>query len=226
MENLEQFLMGTPLFSGIEQHEIHTMMQCLSPFQKKYHKGEIITEEGANLTTLGLVISGQVHVEREDYWGNRSILGIVGEGDVFGEAYAVPGSEPIPNFIVAAKDSEILFLDTQHVLTMCGNSCHYHNMLIQNLFMILAGKNRGLAGKLRHMSRRSTRDKLLSYLSEQSLRNHTKTFDIPLDRQQLADYLSVDRSAMSAELSKLQKDGFIEYKKNHFTLIREEEMEM
>lgn len=220
MDQIEDFLMTTNLFRGIEKWEIQKVLQCLSPYKKTFQKGEVITEEGMQLHNLGLVLEGQVHVEREDYWGNRSILGIVSVGDIFGEAYAVPGSEPIPNFIVAAQDCEILFLETQHVLTMCSTSCQYHNALIQNLFMIMAGKNRGLAGKLRHMSRRSTREKLLSYLSEQSTIHQSQTFDIPFDRQQLADYLSVDRSAMSAELSKMRKEELITYKKNHFTLIR------
>ena len=224
MKSIHEFLLTTELFRGFEADDIGKMLSCLNPYKKSYKKDEVIVSEGSNLDVLGLVLSGQVHVEHEDYWGNRSILGIIGVGDIFGEAYTMPESEPIPNFIIAARDTEVVFLDTKNILTMCSTNCHFHNQLIQNLFVIIAGKNRSLAGKIRHMSRRSTREKLLSYLLDQSILAGNDTFDIPFNRQQLADYLAVDRSAMSAELSKMQKEGLIQFKKNHFKLLRHDNM--
>ena len=211
-KGIEEIVGKSPLFQGIKGEDIASMMDCLSARQEHFSKGETILSEGDKLQEFAMLIRGSIIVEREDYWGNRSIMQRVEAPDIFGEAYATPGSEPLLYYVIAAEDTDVLFLDCNHLLTR----------LIQNLFVIIAEKNRRLTGKLRHMSKRTTRDKLLSYLSEVHDRVGSQVFDIPFNRQQLADFLSVDRSALSSELSKMQKEGLIRYNKSTFELLRTE----
>lgn len=214
---------ASPLFTGVKPEEIQAMMGCLQAKKKKFKKGETIFDEGESLTEFALLLSGSIIVESEDYWGNRSIMQRIEAPDIFGEAYAASPKEPLLNYIIAAEDSEVLFMDSHDLLTVCNRSCSYHNTLIQNLFVIMAGKNRRLTGKLRHLSKRTTREKILSYLSEMRQKAGKSIFEIPFNRQQLADYLSVDRSALSAELSKMKRDGLIRYQKSTFELLKAEE---
>ena len=138
---------------------------------------------------------------------------------MFGEAYLAPESGTILNDVVAFRDSTILFFDVRKIMTTCSSACQFHTMVIQNLFFAISEKNRKLVQKLGHMSRRTTREKLISYLSDQAKRQNSGSFSIPFNRQQLADFLSVDRSAMSNELSKMQKEGLLEFRKNEFRLL-------
>ena len=210
--------MQTKLFGGIKEQELQAMLKCLGVVQKEFSKGEYIFRVGEYLTSAALLLEGSVHIQKEDYWGNLSILGEISKGELFGEAYAVPGSSPMANDAVAASFCRVMFLDFGRILTMCPSSCRFHAQLIQNYFMILAERNRILTQKLDHMSRRNTREKLLSYLSEQSQRACSSSFQIPFNRQQLADYLAVDRSAMSSELGKMKKEGILEFERNWFEL--------
>lgn len=195
------------------------MLGCMSATEHFYKKGEYIYRIGEQVTQMGLLLEGSIHIQREDYWGNLSILNKITPGNIIGEAYAMPGSGPIVNNVIATAPSMVLFLDVQKLMTTCSSACVFHMRMIQNLLAVLAGKNRNLAQKLGHMSRRTTRDKLLSYLSEQSMIYGKPEFDIPFNRQQLADFLSVDRSAMSNELCKMRDEGILKFEKNHFTLL-------
>ena len=138
---------------------------------------------------------------------------------MFGEAYVTPNSGAILNNVIAVEDSSVLFFDAKRIITTCPSGCRFHSMVIQNLFFAISDKNRKLVQKLGHMSNRSTRGKLMSYLSEESNRQNSSTFMIPFNRQQLADFLSVDRSAMSNELCKMRDEGLIKFDKSKFTLI-------
>ena len=211
-------LKKTKLFDGIQAEEIEAMLRCLSAVKRSYGKEESVFRVGERISSIALLLSGCVHIRREDYWGKLSILGEIAPGELFGEAYATPGSEAMVNNAVAVENSTVLFLDLRRVLTVCPSSCRFHAALIQNLFIVLAEKNRRLAQKMRHMSQRTTRDKLLSYLSEQSLRAGSSSFELPFNRQQLADFLSVDRSAMSNELCKMRDEGLLAFERNRFTL--------
>ena len=164
------------------------------------------------------MLSGTVHILREDFWGSRSIVGLAGPGEIFAESYALAG-EPLEVSVLAASDARVLFLRVETALTGCGQ-------LTRNLTALLAEKNLTLTRKMRHMARRTTREKLLSYLSAQALRSGGPEFDIPMDRQQLADYLAVDRSAMSAALGKLRDEGVLEFRKNHFRLLEPGEQDL
>ena len=218
MKQYLKLLKNTKLFSGITETEIEAMLSCLSATKRSYQKGECIFRKGELVSHVALLLEGCVHIQKEDYWGNSSILNEITEGEIFGEVYACLRNDEILNNAVAVRPSVVLFLDINRVLTMCPSACRFHGQLIRNLLSVLAAKNKVLAQKLEHMSQRTTREKLLSYLSEQSLKAGRPTFDIPFNRQQLADFLSVDRSAMSNELCKMRDEGILQFDRNHFTL--------
>ena len=200
-----------PLFRGIAAGELPALLDRSSAREVRFAKGELLLHRGETPRSLGLVLEGGVHIIREDFWGNRSIVGLAGPGEIFAESYALAG-KPLAVSDLAAADGRALFLDAGHL----------SQRLSANLLALLAEKNLMLTEKMRHMARRTTREKLLSYLSAQALRAGTAEFDIPLDRQQLADFLAVDRSAMSAALGKLRDEGVLEFRKNHFRLLRRE----
>ena len=212
------FLSNTPLFHGVREDEIGQMLSCLGAKEKTYRKNETIYRAGDTVQSIGLVESGSVNIIVNFYWGSSHIFGHVEQGQIFAENYAaVPGKELICD-VVAAEDTKILFLNLTKLLTTCQNGCNFHQRLIHNLLHIFAQKSLNLSGRMMHTAPKGIRDRLLSYLSEQAIINGSTHFTIPFDRQQLANYLGVDRSAMSNELSKMQKDGLITFKKNKFTL--------
>ena len=155
----------------------------------------------------------------DDYWGNRSILSVISVGEMFGEGYAAPESGALLNDVVAVEDSSVIFFDVKRILTTCSSVCRFHNMIVQNMFFAISDKNRKLVQKLGHMSGRTTRAKLISYLSEEAKRQGSSAFTVPFNRQQLADYLCVDRSAMSNELCKMRDEGMIRFEKSRFELL-------
>lgn len=206
------------LFVGLAEEEIAAILPCLGSYVRGYEDNEHIWRYGDVLSSVGLVVSGKVHLIEEDFLGNRNLLAQIGIGDVFGEAYAcVPGSR-LRSSVVAAERSRILFMDIRRMACGCTNVCAFHQRLTQNLLAEVARKNLSLVEKLEYASKRFTRDKLLSYLSAESKRQGRLAFDIPFNRQQLADYLSVDRSAMSSELGRLRDEGLIAFRRNHFEL--------
>ena len=213
-----KFLANTLLFRGVTPDEIESMMGCLDAQVKKYHKGEVIYHNGEYVQKAGLVLSGSVHIENDDLWGNRTLLSHVGPGQVFAETYVCVPGEPLMINVVAAEASEILFLNLGKGSCTCAKNCGFHGRLIQNLLAISAQKNLNLSRRIFYTSAKSIRGRLLSYLSDQATRCGSLEFDIPFNRQQLADYLGVDRSAMSNELSKMQKEGYLTSSKNHFCL--------
>ena len=217
IENLA-LLKRTKLFYGITENEMGAMLECLSAAKHSYQKGDYVFRRGERIASVAVLLEGRVHIQKVDYWGNQSILSEVSEGELFGEVYACLGGEEILNNAVAVKPSVVLFLEINRILTMCPSGCRFHERLVRNLLAVLASKNRMLTQKLEHMSQRTTREKLLSYLSEQSLKKGSSSFDIPFSRQQLADFLSVDRSAMSNELYKMRDEGILQFDKNHFEL--------
>jgi len=212
-------LANSPFFAGISEDNIEEMLTCLSARRKSYKKGEFILTAGDTTDSVGMVVSGSILVVKEDYWGNRFILSEMGPGMIFAETYACLATVPLEVTVEASSDCEILFLNFNKILTTCSNACEFHARLIHNLTTILASRNKMLTKKLEHMSQKTIRDKLLSYFSDMSISCGSPTFTIPFNRQQLADYLSSDRSALSTELGKLQKEGVIKVSKNTFTLL-------
>lgn len=213
-------LKSSPLFAGIEEKDIDALLHCLSAVKRQYQKGSFVLVEGETPATIGLVLSGSVQVIQEDYWGNRFILAQVEPGDLYGEAFSCAGVSEIPVSVIAVKQAEIMQIDYNKIVTTCPSACAFHSKMIRNMLQILAQKNIMLTQKIRHITGKTTREKLLSYLSAQAVGAKKETFVIPFNRQQLAEYLSVDRSAMSKELCKMRDEGVLKFKKNEFTLFK------
>jgi CRP-like cAMP-binding protein len=208
-----------PLFAGIGESDSGTLLNCLGATAGTFEKNAFIFRVDDAVTSVGVVLSGGVHVLQEDFWGNRVIVARVGPGDLFGEAFSCAGLERLPVSVVAAEKSEVMFLDYRRIIGVCSSACPFHVGLIENMMRILAEKNILLTRKIEHVTRRTTREKLLSWLSEQARAAGSSAFDIPFNRQELAEYLSVDRSAMSGELSKMRKENLLRYERNHFELL-------
>ena len=212
-------LKRTRMFAGVRDEEIASMLACLGARLYTCKKGEYVLRQGEGLGDILILVEGKLHIQREDYWGNRSILGQIAEGEMFGEAYVAPESGVLLNDVIAVEDSAVMFFDVKKIMTACSCACRFHALVLQNLFFAISEKNRQLVRKLGHMSRRSTREKLLSYLSEEAGKHNSASFTIPFNRQQLADFLSVDRSAMSKELCKMRDEGLLCFEKNRFKLL-------
>lgn len=215
-----------PLFADVSSKDIPVMMTCLGGTVRSFSKKETILAEGDPAETVGIILSGRVQIVRVDYFGSRSILAEMGPSDMFGESYACAGMEQMPVTVVAAEDCTVLLTDCFRITHACSNACVFHQQMIYNLLRAVAEKNIGFHEKLEIISGRTTRDKLLSYLAMQAKKQNTASFEIPFDRQELADYLEVDRSGLSAEISKLRKEGVLESEKNRFTLLAGCELEL
>ncbi len=218
MENYLNTIKKNSLFSGIEEKEIKTMLGCLEARIETYSNNQFVFRFGENISTVGLVLCGSVYLAKDDFMGNRTIISESGEGQIFGETYACIPSESLGISVIAAEATKILFLDVHRIMNICSSACVFHTRLIRNLLSVLAENNLMLTRKMLHMSQRTTREKLLSYLSAESQKNGSAIFKIPFNRQQLADYLAVDRSAMSNELCKLRDEGILSFQKNFFKL--------
>lgn len=211
-------LRGCPFFKGLDDDEILSILHCVNASAISAKQDSYIFRAGDSTEVMGLVVSGCVLIIQEDLWGHRNILAKCQTGDFFGEPYAA-GSGAVLNISVAAdEDCEILLLNVKRLLSTCPTACGHHQKLIRNLVSVLANKILILNDKITHVGKRTTRDKILSYLSTESIRQASLSFDIPFDRQQLADYLCIDRAAMSTEISKLQKEGYLKTNKKHFEL--------
>ena len=212
-------LKRTKLFSGVGEEDISSLLSCLGARKKEYKKGEYILREGEHIRDIFILVEGKIHIQKDNYWGNRSILSVISVGEMFGEGYAAPESGALLNDVVAVEVSSVIFFDVKRILTTCSSACRFHNMIVQNMFFAISDKNKKLVQKLGHMSGRTTRAKLISYLSEEAKRQGSSTFTVPFNRQQLADYLCVDRSAMSNELCKMRDEGMIKFEKSRFELL-------
>lgn len=219
MKKYIPILKRTQMFSGVGDNEIFGMLSCLGARLYCYKKGEYVFRQGERVSDIVVLVEGNLLIQNDDYWGNRSILGRIALGEMFGEAYVAPDSGVLLNDVVATEDSTVIFFDVKRILTTCSSACRFHTMIIQNMFYAISEKNRKLVQKLGHMSKRSTQEKLISYLSEEAKKQNSSYFTIPFNRQQLADFLSVDRSAMSNELCKMRDKGLLEFDKNNFRLL-------
>lgn len=213
------FLTRTSLFKGIPEEDIVAILTCLDAKQKSYAKGDCLYQIGSQATALGLVLSGSVHVESVDVWGNTTILASVDPGQVFAEAYACLPGEPLMINVVAVENCEVLLIEMGCLLNTCPNTCSHHRAMLSNFMTVLARKNLELSRRSLHVSSKTIRDKVLSYLSYQVTQQGSTHVTISFNRQQLANYLSVDRSALSNELSKMQEEGLLTVDKNHFSLL-------
>ena len=221
MENFDSALLSCQLFAGIPISGLKSMLGCLGARERRFSKNSFIVVAGCKMDWVGVVLSGAVLIQREDYWGKRNIIDRIESGASFGEAFVYAQVEELPVSVIAIEDSEILLLDGGRIIKPCASVCSFHEAIVKNLALLLAKKNITLIQKLEHITQTTTREKLLSYLSGQAQLERKSSFDIPFSREELADYLSVERSAMSAALSKMREDGLILYRKNHFELLKQ-----
>lgn len=214
-------LSGTELFRGIREEDLGALVDCLNTHEKRYAKGSTIWRAGERVSEVGLVEQGSVNVLVNFYGGDSHIFSHIEAGQIFGETYAAIPEKELQVDIVASEDSVIAFFDMTKLLCSCASNCDCHGQIIRNLVRISAAKNLGLNARMMHTAARSIRERLLSYLSYEAREKGSNHFFIPFSRQELADYLGVDRSALSSELGRMQRDGLIRFHKNEFTLERE-----
>ena len=207
------------LFNNISDKNLLPMLTCLNAKVLHFNKGETIIEEGSSARDVGIVLSGSVQIIKIDFYGNRSIISKIESAQLFGESFACADISSVPVSVIASENSEIMLIDCKRITKTCCNACEFHNQIIINLLQIMAMKNILFNQKAEITSKRTTREKLLAYLEQQAKINNSNSFSIPFDRQELADYLEVDRSGLSAEISKLRKEGLLECKKSNFRLI-------
>ena len=213
-----QSLKKSPLFYGIREDELYTLIKCCGGEEAEFERGEPLFRMGESLYRIMILLEGSVEIEREDFWGKKRILKILGEGESFGAVYACSRTAVLPVSLTAVESSRALFLDYQRMCSFCTLACSFHTRLIQNFLRLVSEESAYMENRLWHMSAGTTREKLLSYLSEAAIEQGSREIDLKLSRQELADYLAVDRSAMSSELGKLKKEGILDFKKNHFEL--------
>ena len=209
------------LFHGLREAQIREMLPCLSARQARFRRGQFLLRAGDRVAFAGILLSGEAEVLQEDFWGNSNLLAAIGPGDLFAEAFACAHAVS-PVSVLCKTDGSVLYLNVRAVFSPCEKACAQHKALSQNLIRVLAEKNMQLNEKAGYLSQRSTREKLLAYLSAQARRAGSASFRIPFDRQQLADFLSVTRSAMSAELSRMQREGLLCADRSSFILCQPE----
>ncbi len=211
-------LKESALFYGIHETELEDLLACVHASAMHYAAGNAIFLAGEKPAFVGIVLTGEAVVVEEDFFGNRNILAHFTPGELFGETFACAEVDVLPVSVFAVADCKILKLDFAKVLHPCEKACDFHHRLVFNMLKIMAQKNLLLNRKARLLAQRTTREKLLSYLSGQAKQSGGREFSIPFNRQALADFLSVDRSAMSAELCRMRDEGLLEFHKNRFVL--------
>ena len=219
MKEFLPVLASCPLFQGIATEDLWPLLDCLGTKKMFVAKDQQILTEGDPARFVGIVLAGCVQIEKVDYYGNRSILTRAGEGELFAESFACARAARMPVSAVATQEGAVLLIPCERITTGCANACGFHSRLIANLLQVVATRNLQLSQKIEITAKRTTREKLMAYLTGQAKAQGSDSFTIPFDRQALADYLQVERSAMSAEIGKLRKEGVLESKRNQFRLL-------
>lgn len=220
MEKYFDILDTCPLFYQVGRDNYEKMLRCFGARVISARKNTAVFQEGQAVFSVGIVLTGAVQAVQDDYLGNRSILSMAGPGELFGEGFACAGVENLPVSIIATVDSQFMLIDCSHIMTMCHNACMFHNQMIRNLLLSVAQSNLRLSQKIEILSKRSTKEKVMAYLLSEAKLHGSDDFIIPYDRQELADYLGVERSAMSTVIGKLRDDGYIQVDRRHFRLLR------
>lgn len=219
MKKYFKILKKCPLFDQINDEDLIKLLTCFGAKVDFFDKKYTIFSEGSPTRYIGIVLSGSAQIIQIDYNGNRSILSNVGPAEMFAEAFACAGIRSMPVSVIAQEPSEIMLIDSEHILHTCSNNCGFHRQIIFNLMRDLAKKTIIFHQKIDVISKRTTREKLMAYLSLQAKKAESNRFEIPFDRQELADYLEVERSGLSAEISKMKKEGIIDSYKSYFEIL-------
>lgn len=219
METYFSILQKSPLFTDTKPEEIRRMLACLSGRVRTVEPKETVYAAGERVLAFGVLLAGSADIVQQDFWGNQGILTRLASGDIFAESFALAGVDRLPVSVVAERTSTVLLLDSRKMLQPCANTCGFHTKLMTNLLAIVARKNIALTQKMELITKRTLREKLLAYLSVEAQKVDSNAFTIPYDRQALADYLAVDRSALSRVLGDMRREGLIANTKNHFVLL-------
>ena len=219
MKKYLEILKKCPLFFEIEENDLLRMLHCLGARVEFFDKKYTVFAEGSTARDIGVLLAGAAQLVQFDYYGNRSILSGISTGEVFAEAFACAEVRSLPVTVIASEPSEIMLIDCSHILHTCENNCGFHQKLIFNLMRDLAEKTILFHQKVEIVSKRTTREKLLAYLALRARQTGSNRFEIPFDRQELADYLEVDRSGLSAEIGKMKREGIFKNEKNRFELL-------
>ena len=211
--------LDSPLFDGINPEDRMAMLSCTGYHIRSFQKGDIVAFEEEDIKYIGIMISGVVDMIKEDIWGNKTMLVRIRENEVFGETFACGTDNLSIVTFQVSEEARILFMPFGRMMCSCTNSCQFHQRLIENMVRVIADKNRDLMRKVEIVSKRSIREKLLTYLSIQAQMQQSRYFEIPLGRVELAEYLCVDRSALTRELVKMKAEGLIDYDRNCFRML-------
>ena len=219
MQKYLQSIKKCILFNGIKEEQLISVLGCLGGQIKEYNKNEIIISEGDQAIYLGVILEGSVHINRIDFFGNRSIIAHINESEMFGETFAAVEGQKMSVNVVADEYSKVLLIKMKKILTPCESPCFFHSKIILNLLQAALKKNLIFNKKIEIISKKTTKEKLMCYLLLQAKENNSNSFTIPFDRQELADYLEVDRSGLSVEINKLKAEGVIDTNKSYFKIL-------
>lgn len=208
------------IFHGIENEELEAMLGCIGAYVKDYKKNQYVIMTEDNVEVVGILLFGKVHMIREDLWGNKTLLVSMKKGELFGESFACGVSRNATVSFQTASDSKIIFLPFAHIMHSCTMACKFHHRLIENMITMIAGKNVALMDKVDILSKKTLKEKITTYLLQESSKQNSLSFVLPFGRVQLAEYLCADRSALTRELNIMQKEGFIDFDKNSFRLLK------
>lgn len=207
-----------PLFKGLDENDIISLLPCFRPSLREFSKGDLLCQAGSPQETFGIVLSGEVHVQKDDYAGNRLIIGIFGPGELFGEVSAFAGTGRWPNTVMAATAGKVLFIPYTQLSQPCCRACDFHQALIRNMLGIIAGKALIMNSRMNYLRLRSMREKLAAFLYDQQRQSGSRTFLVTMNREALADFLNVSRPAMSRELGRMKEEGLIDFYRSSFTI--------
>lgn len=219
MQQYYKLMRNSPLFSNISPDDYPALLGCVQAKTAQYHKDEFISLSGDAVNHIGMVLQGGVLVLKEDVFGNRAILNNLGPGAIFGESFLCGGNDALTVSVQAAETAEVLFLSFDKVMQSCSNACAFHSILLKNMVVMIAQKNVRLVEKLEVTTKHSLREKILAYLSQLAQQQQTATVQAPLGRVDLADFMGVDRSALTRELNRMRQQGLLEYERNTYRLL-------
>lgn len=219
MKHYFSILLQSPLLRGIDPLHIPLLLKNLQASTQTFAKGDFLFQEGIDPPQIAIVLDGLVQIQQLDYMGNRTIITEIGASEMLGEVFACAHICPIPVSAQALETTTIVLFSFENLIHPATLNSPFHSQLVANMMTILAEKSVVLNTKIRHLACRTTKEKILSFLSSQASKAKNPSFSIPFSRQEMADYLCVDRSALSAELSRMQKQGILTYNKNQFTLL-------
>lgn len=212
-------LLKCKLFENIENDKTQSMLKCFELQEKTFSKNQSIYKAGDEVKNIGIVLSGSVSIRNDDFWGNSTLISCIGEGEIFAETYACVPLQKLMIDVTANENTSIAFININRILSPCAECCENHTQVLLNLLLICAEKSINLSKRILHTSSKTIRGRVLSYLSSESVSKGTQKFEIQFNRQQMADYLGIDRSALSAELSKMKNEGIIDFHRNTFRLL-------